>query len=122
MNYESMPETLYLKVEAEPWLSICREWKGRHDAAQCATFDFVKKQGSAGLFPDLYGDLIGIAIQGSVPTGWSIKKGRRVAQHDGLAQRSERFPGICATPRSRKQSDIPARSGMTAKTATGAVG
>jgi hypothetical protein len=84
MTYETMPESLYLIVEAEPFLSICREWKHRHDTARAATFAFAEKHGSNGVFPDFYGDVIGITVQRSVPPGWSVKKARRVAQHHRL--------------------------------------
>ena len=84
MTYETMPENLYLVVEAEPFLSTCREWKHRYGVARAATFAFAEKHGSNGVFPDLYEDLIGLTVQPTVPPGWCIKKARRVAQHDRL--------------------------------------
>jgi hypothetical protein len=79
-----LPDTLYFKVEGELLLAVCKAWRERYKIAQDAAFEFYKRHGSEGFFPNLYGDLIGITAQEITPPGWKVLKAKRVGHLDRL--------------------------------------
>jgi len=73
-----MTDSLYLLVEADPILSICRDWRNRWMAARKAAWDFASSLGSPGIFSSLDDNCTALVLVTPIPDGWCLAKRRRV--------------------------------------------
>ena len=71
-----MADRMYLVVEGEPFLSVCREWKRRYLEAKNAAFVFAHSMGAQGYFPGFHDELVALTPVDPVPEGWKIERKR----------------------------------------------